>query len=533
MNSSHSAYPNLQSRELPKPPSWKQAVGVGVVVMGMAMGTGELIMWPHLIVKHGLNVLWLAFVGITCQYVINQEVARHTLATGEGFFTSSARVWKWTAPFWLVSALLLYIWPGWASAIGTIARSLFEVGSYQLWAWIALALVLILAFSGKTAYGILERSMKITVPAFFLLLVFISFFNLSPSLIKQAFAGMTAFGVIPVGIDMNVLLGAVVFAGAGGMLNLCVSLWYRDKQLGMNAYVGRIENPITGKHEAVSATGFTFDPTSENLERWRGWMRYMRIDQGVIFWFLGLVTLVLLGLNAYAALRPIGVVPEGLQVAVTQSAIFSQRWGVIGEKLYLVMALLMLFSVMWSVIDALARMVSDIVFTNTRVGPFKDRFLRFQTVSMHTLYYISIVSVVIVGALLLPFKQPLAWLTISAVLGGLTMAIYTPLLFYMNTTRLAKPLRPGMLTNAALLAITAFFLVFFLSSDYSSVRLKFLVFTCARNMRESRLIWTLTNNILLPDGNGAFRSLFELSTMRLCNHSIAVVHDRGLVSTDC
>lgn len=460
MASSPKIYPRLENRELPNPPSWRQAIGVGVVVMGMAMGTGELIMWPHLIVKHGLNVLWLALVGITCQYVINQEVSRHSLATGEGFFTSSARVWRWFAPFWLVSALLLYIWPGWASAIGTIARSLFEFGSYQVWAWIALALVLILTFSGKTAYGILERSMKVTVPAFFLLLVCISFFNLTPGLMKQALLGMVAFGTLPSGIDMNVLLGAVVFAGAGGMLNLCVSLWYRDKQLGMNAYAGRIENPITGKHEVVSASGYTFEQSSEQLRRWRGWMRYARIDQGVIFWFLGLVTLVLLGLNAYAVLRPIGIIPEGLQVAVTQSAIFSQTWGVIGEKVYLVMALLMLFSVMWAVIDALTRMVSDIVFTNVHMGPFQKRLAWLRNISLHHLYYILVVTVVVIGALLLPLKQPLVWLTISAVLGGLTMAIYTPLLLYMNNTSLAKSLRPSALTNIALLAITAFFWYF-------------------------------------------------------------------------
>ena len=42
-------YPALETRDLPEPKHWSKAVGVGIVVMGLAMGTGELILWPHLV----------------------------------------------------------------------------------------------------------------------------------------------------------------------------------------------------------------------------------------------------------------------------------------------------------------------------------------------------------------------------------------------------------------------------------------------------------------------------------------------------
>ncbi len=454
-------YPPLERRDLPEPPHWRTALGVGVVVMGLAMGTGELILWPHLVTKHGLVLLWLAFLGITAQYFINQEVARHTLATGEGFFTSAARVFKWSAVFWLFSAVLLYIWPGWASAISTTLRELFGFGSHLMWAWITLALVLVLTFSGRVAYVVLEKSLKITVPAFFVLLLVISFFNLKLSDMGQALEGLASFGQVPPGVDINVLLGAIVFAGAGGMLNLCVSLWYRDKQVGMGKYVGRIVNPITGKSEAVATTGYTFDTgSSENLRKWRGWMRYVKIDQGIIFWFLGFVTLFLLSVNAYAVLTPKGLVPEGMQVAVVQARIFGEHWGPVGFKAFLVMAFLMLFSVMWTVIDALTRMVSDILYTNSHTGPFQKYASWLKNVPLSNLYYAIITAVVIIGALLIPLKQPLTLLVISAVLGGLTMAIYTPFLIYLNNTRLPKPLRPNWFTNSAMVLISIFFLFF-------------------------------------------------------------------------
>lgn len=453
-------YPPLKKRDLPVPPSWKKALGVGVVMMGLAIGTGELILWPHLITKYGLSLLWLAFLGISFQYFINQEVARHALATGESFFTTSARVIKWSAIFWLISAVILYVWPGWASAVGTILMELFGFGSYLTWSWIALALVLVLTYSGRVAYNLLEKSLKITVPSFFILIIVISFFNLSLSDLKEAFAGMVNFGGIPQGIDINILLGAIVFAGAGGLLNVAVSLWYRDKQAGMGKYIGRIVNPITGKEEAVATTGFTFDPNPQNMKRWKGWMRLVRIDQGVIFWLLGFITLFLLSVNAYFALTPLGLVPEGLSIIVMQARIFGEHWGPLGFNTFLIMAFLMLFSVMWAVIDAFTRIVSDILYTNSRVGPLKKYFSWLENVSINHFYYVVITAIVFIGAILLPFRQPLTLLVIAAVLGGLSMAVYTPFLIYINNTRLPKPIRPGLFTNIAMILISLFFFFF-------------------------------------------------------------------------
>jgi len=429
--------------------------------MGLAIGTGELILWPHLITKHGLSLLWLALVGIGCQYFINREVARHEVATGEGFFTTSARIFKWSVFFWFFSAIILYIWPGWASAIGTTLGALFGFGTHLFWSWTTLGLVLLLTFSGRIAYSMLERSLKILVPTFFVLLVVISCFNLTWADISAALRGTFAFGTIPEGVDINVLLGAIVFAGAGGMLNLAVSLWYRDKQVGMGKYIGRITNPITGKSEAISATGYKFDTSKpENMKRWRGWMRYVTIDQGIIFFFLGFICLFLLSVNAYAVLTPKGLVPEGMQIAVVQAEIFGNIWGVVGYKLFLAMAFLMIFAVMWTVIDALTRMVSDIIYTNAQAGPFVRLFAPLKKLSLSQLYYSSIVIIVAAGALLLLLHQPLTLLVISGVLSGLTMTIYTPFLIYINNRHLPKAIRPSILTNAAMLCISLFYVYF-------------------------------------------------------------------------
>lgn len=453
-------YKERELRDLPEAPHWSRALGVGIVVMGLAIGTGELILWPHLIVKHGLGILWTAFMGIIFQYFINQEVARHEIATGESFFTSSSRIFKWFAPFWLISAIVLYIWPGWASTMGTILRELFGFGDYKYWAIASMILALILTFSGRIAYVVLERSLKIIVPSFFFMLLVTSFLNLTLIDISSAIKGVFNFGFLPSDIDMRTLLGAIVFAGAGGLLNLCVSLWYRDKMFGMGKYAGRIVNPISGKEESVSFGGYEFLINDENISRWKKWMRFVRVDQGIIFLTIGFLTLLMLGLNAYVVLTPKGLVPEGLNVAIYQAHIFGDKWGELGFNSFLVMAFLMLFSVMWTIFDAFTRIVSDILYVNSRTGPFKKYLYRLKDVSESKLYYFLIVGIVFLSALLLPFKQPLALLTMSAVLGGMTMAIYTPMLFYMNNFKLPKPLRPGIVTNFFICLASLFYISF-------------------------------------------------------------------------
>jgi hypothetical protein len=157
---------------------------------------------------------------------------------------------------------------------------------------------------------------------------------------------------------------------------------------------------------------------------------------------------------------PKGLVPEGLNVAVVQAYIFAENWGAFGFNLFLIMAFLMLFSVMWTVIDAFTRIVSDIIYVNSRVGPFQKYLIKFKEVSLSHLYYGLIITIVILSAILLPLKQPLILLTISAVLGGIIMSIYIPILIYMNNFRLQKPLRPGWFVNLFMIAAGIFYAYF-------------------------------------------------------------------------
>lgn len=68
---------------LPAAPSLWQALGPSFVMLGLALGSGELLLWPYLASQWGLGLLWGALLGISLQYVLNTEVIRYTLVWGE------------------------------------------------------------------------------------------------------------------------------------------------------------------------------------------------------------------------------------------------------------------------------------------------------------------------------------------------------------------------------------------------------------------------------------------------------------------
>mgnify|MGYP000751855247 CR=1 FL=1 len=95
-------------------------------------------------------------------------------------------------------------------------------------------------------------------------------------------------------------------------------------------------------------------------------------------------------IGSFAVLVPLGLVPEGLDVAVVQAHIFGDTWGPIGFSLFLAMAFLMLFSVMWTVIDALTRMLSDILYTNSRTGPYTKYLAKLNRFDLVKKFYSKI-----------------------------------------------------------------------------------------------------------------------------------------------
>src|SRR5262245_28657415 len=131
---SRSGLPPWTPAGLPEPPTpsglgWLQAVGPGVIVLGVSIGGGEFLLGPAAFVRHGLSLLWVVGIAVFLQTVFNTELMRYTLATGEPVFTGFMRT-RPSSTFWAWIYAAFYFlqvgWPAWAGTAGGAIFFLFS-----------------------------------------------------------------------------------------------------------------------------------------------------------------------------------------------------------------------------------------------------------------------------------------------------------------------------------------------------------------------------------------------------------------------
>src|SRR5687767_5121209 len=105
--------PPLRYRDLPPPVPIAKMIGPSLILAGLALGSGELVIWPYITYKSQFVFLWAALVGVATQYFLNMEITRWTLATGESTITGFARLSRRWAGILLVLNIVPWILPAW------------------------------------------------------------------------------------------------------------------------------------------------------------------------------------------------------------------------------------------------------------------------------------------------------------------------------------------------------------------------------------------------------------------------------------
>ena len=115
--------PSLKEADLPaREKSLVKMMGPGIVMAGLAIGSGELIMWPWITSIVGAQLLWAAAIGIFLQLWINIEIGRWSIVTGESPFTGMVRVIKTIVYVWVFMIVVGKFLPGWARETGIALR---------------------------------------------------------------------------------------------------------------------------------------------------------------------------------------------------------------------------------------------------------------------------------------------------------------------------------------------------------------------------------------------------------------------------
>ena len=208
-------------------------------------------------------------IGVGLQFFLNMEIERYTLATGETVLTGFSRLGRhWGLAFVVMTMLVTFSWPGWATSSATMITYLVGGDARWIAVGILLAVGLILTLS-PVVYRTLERTRSIKAAAILLRSCW-----LDPVRHSAGNLGRGAGADRPAGLaGRRARLGAVArrdrLRGRGGAGNLCQSNWIRDKGFGMGAHAARIESPLFGEPVAAPGTGWRFEPDAAAMARWR------------------------------------------------------------------------------------------------------------------------------------------------------------------------------------------------------------------------------------------------------------------------
>jgi hypothetical protein len=398
-------------------------LGPSIILLAASLGSGEFILWPYMTVRYGFGVFWGALLGIGTQFFINMEIARYTLATGEGVTTGFARLSRHFAWIFAIAIIGADMWPGWATGAG-VALSFVVGGNPTIYAVAGLLATGLVLSVGPVIYRTLETVELMLVGIVLATLVFASLWVVKADSVVQLGEGLMS-STLPVGMDMALFLGALAFAGAGGPTNLAQSNYVKDKGYGMGAYIGRLVSPLTGRDEAVAEIGYRFPQTPENLNRWRRWWKAANWEHFLVFLAAGSASMVLLCLIAYSTVQDSSVTQD-MGFIRTMADTFAREVGPWFSVLYLVMGMAVLYSTEIAVVDILGRLVAEIVKVN---------YLRERARPTQSELYLAVVWTVIGSGILilvLGFEEPLALIVVSAALGGSLMFLYSGLLIGIN-----------------------------------------------------------------------------------------------------
>jgi hypothetical protein len=419
------------------------------VAGGVGLSSGEFILWPFIASQVGLVLLWGALVGVVTQFFLNMEVERYTLATGETAVSGFNRFWRHWGLVFAVLAYLGNLWPGWAISAGTLASYLFG-GSPTL---IAVGMLLVIGLSltfAPVVYVALERLIFVKVAAVLILVVLGVSFVVDAASWRALGAGFASTGTFPDGLGVALVFGAIAYAGSGGAQNLCQSNWIRDKGFGMGQYVPRLVSPVTGAAEATSATStsYIFEPTAENMRRWRSWWRFANLEQALSFGLVTVVTIALMSLMAYATIFGMPNLPNDVSFLRLEAQQMRESVGPWFGVLFLAVGAFSLFGTAMGIIDYTSRLAADVLKTTYARDASESR-----------IYFRLVWGMVALGCVILlaGMSQPMTLLVISASTAGTMMCIYSCLLIVLNRRMLPAAIRIGRGRTAVLVWSTVLF----------------------------------------------------------------------------
>ena len=334
-------------------------VGPSFVWCAEYIGSGEVILATRTGAILGTGVIWAIVWGIFLKYWIGMSGARYTVCTGEGMIDMFDRI---PGPrHWVVWIVLIAQFASATISIGSIASAagvfvnkLVPISPY-FGGWFVAIFSLIVVWSG--VFNLLKIVMSFFVLIIVLGVLYVAV-NVLPS--HSVFLQGMLFQIPEVpewaissyGLSENPwreilpLLGW----GAGGFAS---QVWYSYWVMGAGygAAAGR------GYGQAADLSMLR-RLTHASAEKIKGWCRVVYTDATIALIIGTAVTLSFLIAGA-GVLRSNQMAPEGAEVAITLSTIFSSNWGALGGLLFMLAGAVALISTQVGQLAGWPRLLAD------------------------------------------------------------------------------------------------------------------------------------------------------------------------------
>lgn len=437
---------------MPQAPRFRNLIGPSFILLGLGLGSGELILWPYLTSNFGMTIIWAAVLGVTLQFFINMEIERYALAKGESVFVGYHKKLK-TLPFWFIlSTFLAWIWPGIIATSARLLAEVFGIRDVGLVGIILLFLIGVILTLGPVLYKTVEKISLILIAIGVPVIIGLTFYIAKPGDYSDLFSGMGGFlRPFPRGLPIVSFLAAFAFAGAGGNLNLAQSFYIKEKGYGMGKFGGKITSILTGKLEEIALEGKDFEKTPDNLKRFSDWWRLVNLEHFLVFWGGGVISILLLALLAYSTVFGSVTPGAGIEFMIYEASEIARQTIPFLGTFFLLAAAVMLFNTQLTVLDATSRIMSENLLIIKKN--------RWPTTTLPKIYYSFLWAQIIAGIIifLTGFSQPIVLITISAVLNAISMFVHIGLTLWLNQTNLYKEIRPSLIRVGVMVFSFLFF----------------------------------------------------------------------------
>ncbi|NLP12883.1 Nramp family divalent metal transporter [bacterium] len=434
-------------------------VGPSFVWCAEYIGSGEVILATRTGAILGPGILWAIVFAVFLKYWIGLSGARYTVCTGEGMIDLFNRMpgpRSWAVWITLVAQFIsaTIAIGSLATAAGVFISALLPV-SPVAGGWLVTVFALGVAWSGT--FGILKMVMSFLVMVILLGVVYVT---------AGVFPGVSAVlrGLLPQIPDVpawalqsgkvsanawHEILPLLGWAAGGFASQVWYSYWVLSAGYGAAA---------EGKAGKPADDSFLAAMSAKTARRIKGWLRVVYVD-ATLAMVIGVFVTACFALAGAGVLAPRHLAPDGAQVALQLSTLFSAQWGLAGGYLFLLAGSAALISTQVGQLAGWPRLLADafrICIPGFGRWEWKKQFRAFLL-----FFFITNMTIVYTFGL-----KPVILIKVAAVLDGLLLTPMQALILAvglysilprMLSEEARRVLRPGWMFAVGLIVA---FLVF-------------------------------------------------------------------------